>query len=74
MTQLSMGVLACQTDARFPKAHKDVPKDKYWESTLEDALDVIAKVSRVAAIVYHNCYGNVISSIHSLLVVEHGNP
>jgi len=56
MTQLSMGVLACQTEARFPEDHKHVPKSKYWESTLEDALDVCAKVSRIAAIVFHNCY------------------
>lgn len=59
MTQLSMGVLACQTEARFPHTHKDVPKDVYWESTLEDCLDVCAKVSRIAAIVFHNCYKDV---------------
>jgi hypothetical protein len=40
-----------------------VPKNKYWESVLEDALDVIAKVARVAAIVYHNCYTDVIYTI-----------
>jgi len=51
-----MGVVACQTDARFPEEHKHAPKAKYWESTLEDALDVCAKVSRIAAIVFHNCY------------------
>lgn len=33
-------------------------KSKYWESTYEDALDVCAKVSRIATIIYHNKYGN----------------
>lgn len=41
------------------KAYQNgVHKSKYWESTFEDALDVCAKVSRIAAIVYHNKYGN----------------
>lgn len=31
---------------------------KYWEPTLEDALDLCAKVSRIAAIIFHNCYGD----------------
>jgi citrate synthase len=64
MTQFSMGVLACQPQSHFAKAYREgVHKDKYWETTLEDALDVCAKVSRIAAIVFHNCYGDVISAI-----------
>lgn len=35
-----------------------VHKSKYWESTFEDALDVCAKVSRIASIVYANKYGD----------------
>jgi len=35
-----------------------VHKSKYWESTFEDALDVCAKVSRIASIVFHNKYGD----------------
>lgn len=38
--------------------HSGVHKSQYWESTLEDALDLIAKVPRIAAIIYHNCYGD----------------
>ena len=59
MTQLSMGVLACQPQSKFAKAYSDgIHKSKYWEPTFEDALDVCARVSRIAAIIYHNCYGD----------------
>ena len=52
-----MGVLACQPQSKFAKAYKEgVHKSKYWESTLEDSLDVCAKVSRIAALVFHNSY------------------
>lgn len=47
----------CQPDSHFAKAYANgVHKSKYWESTFDDALDLCAKVSRVAAIVYHNKY------------------
>ena len=60
MTQFSAGILMCQPDSHFMKAYQNgVHKSKYWESTFEDALDVCAKVSRIAAIVYHNKYGNI---------------
>lgn len=59
MTQLSMGVLACQPKSHFMHAyHSGVHKSKYWESTLEDCLDLCAKVSRIAAIVFQNKYGD----------------
>jgi citrate synthase len=58
MTQFSAGVLMCQPDSHFVKAYQGgVHKTKYWESTYEDALDVCAKVSRIAALVFHNKYG-----------------
>ena len=60
MTQLSAGVLACQPKSKFAQAYNDgIHKSKYWEPTLEDALDVCAKVPRIAAIIYHNLYGDV---------------
>ena len=40
---------------------------KYWEPTLEDALDLCAKVSRIAAIVFHNAYGGVLPDRDSSL-------
>jgi citrate synthase len=55
-----MGVMACQPRSKFAKAYADgLHKSKYWEPTLEDALDVCAKVSRIAAIVFNNSYGKV---------------
>jgi citrate synthase len=58
MTQFSMGVMACQRGSKFAKAYRDgVHKSKYWETTLEDALDVVAKVHRIAALVFNNSYG-----------------
>lgn len=54
-----MGVMACQSNSKFAKAYREgVHKSKYWETTLEDALDVCAKVSRIAALVFNNSYGN----------------
>jgi len=59
MTQFSAGVLMCQPKSHFMKAyHEGVHKSKYWESTFEDCLDLCAKVNRIAAIVFHNIYGD----------------
>ena len=59
MTQLSAGILACQPGSKFVKAYQGgIHKSKYWEPTLEDSLDLCAKVSRIAAIIYHNSYSN----------------
>lgn len=53
MTQLSLALLACQTDSKFAAAYgKGVNKSKYWESTLEDILDVMAKLPEIAALIY----------------------
>jgi len=59
MTQFSAGVLMCQPRSHFMREyHGGVHKSKYWESTLEDCLDLCAKVNRIAAIVFHNIYGD----------------
>jgi len=51
--------MMCQPDSHFVKAYQGgVHKSKYWEATYEDAIDVCAKVSRIAAIVFHNKYGD----------------
>jgi citrate synthase len=60
MTQFASGVLACQPSSNFVKAYQSgVHKTKYWEATFEDCIDVCAKVSRIAAIIYQNKYGDV---------------
>ena len=68
MTQFSMGVMACQTNSHFVKQRANIHKTKIWEPFLEDALDVIAKVSRVASLVYHNCYTDVF--FHNLICIQ----
>ena len=59
MTQLQAGVLICQPRSHFAEAYQmGIQKHRYWEPTLEDCLDLCAKVARIAAIIYHNCYGD----------------
>jgi len=53
MTQLSLALQACQSESKFASAYeKGVHKSKYWESTLEDILDVVAKLPSIAALIY----------------------
>lgn len=57
MTQFSMGMLALQPESIFAKSYREgIHKTKYWEPTLDDAVDVVAKTKRVAALIYHNLY------------------
>jgi len=57
MTQLSIGVLAMQTDSKFAKAYASgVNKAKYSDYVLEDCLDLLARLPRVAALIYRNTY------------------
>ena len=40
------------------KAYQNgIHKTKYWEAVMDDCLDLCAKVSRIASLVYHNKYG-----------------
>lgn len=54
MTQFSMAVLACQTESEFAAAYanKSVPKQKFYQPVLEDILNLIAKLPRIAALIY----------------------
>eukprot|EP00595_Chromulina_sp_UTEXLB2642_P000440 CAMPEP_0196762388 /NCGR_PEP_ID=MMETSP1095-20130614/1817_1 /TAXON_ID=96789 ORGANISM="Chromulina nebulosa, Strain UTEXLB2642" /NCGR_SAMPLE_ID=MMETSP1095 /ASSEMBLY_ACC=CAM_ASM_000446 /LENGTH=306 /DNA_ID=CAMNT_0042113127 /DNA_START=523 /DNA_END=1443 /DNA_ORIENTATION=+ len=57
MTQFTIGLAAAQTDSKFAKAYeRGVNKNTYWEHTLEDVLDVIAKLPEIAAIIYRNSF------------------
>lgn len=47
-------------------------KSKYWEATFEDALDLCAKVSRIAAIVYHNRYKKSATLPHRVAGLDYG--
>ena len=57
MTQLSMGMAALQPLSTFASQYREgMPKSKYWEVMFDDIINVIAKVSKVAALVFNNCY------------------
>ena len=56
MTQLCSAVLALQTESSFAKMYSEgkVPKTDYWRYTLEDSLDLIARLPEAAAMIYRN--------------------
>ena len=59
MVLFSQAVLALQSGSKFAKAYHDgVKKDMYWESTLEDALDLTGKLPAIAAFIYRLKYGD----------------
>ncbi len=59
MVLFSQAVLALESGSKFAKAYHDgVKKDAYWESTLEDALDLTAKLPVIAAFIYRYKFFN----------------
>lgn len=53
MTQLSVAVGALNTESKFAKAYeKGLPKADYWEPTFDDSISLLAKIPRVAALVF----------------------
>jgi citrate synthase len=57
MVLLSQAVLALESGSKFARAyHEGVKKDAYWESTLGDSLDLIAKLPVIAAFIYRLKY------------------
>jgi citrate synthase len=53
MTMLSAAILVMQKESLFSKEYdKGIKKDEYWKPTLEDALNIVAKIPAVAAGVY----------------------
>lgn len=57
MVLFSQATLALQNQSEFAeKYHQGVKKDLYWESTLEDALNLTAKLPVIAAFIYRMKY------------------
>mmetsp|Transcript_9421 Transcript_9421/g.27491 ORF Transcript_9421/g.27491 Transcript_9421/m.27491 type:complete len:426 (-) Transcript_9421:543-1820(-) len=57
MTQLSIAVLALQTESVFAKEYAaGAPKTKYWEFVYEDSMNLIARLPEVAALIYRCKY------------------
>lgn len=59
MTQFSMAVVSMQSDSVFSKRYSEgMSKNDYWDATYEDAMNLIAKLPRVAAYIYRRTYHN----------------
>lgn len=58
MAQLSIGLLALQPQSHFGKAYRSgsLKKTDYWTYTLEDALDLNAKIPILAARIFRNVF------------------
>jgi citrate synthase len=69
LTLFSMAVLALQTDSLFARQyHEGLKRDAYWEPTLEDSLNLTAKLPEIAAYIYRLRYkdGKIIKPKKSL--------
>jgi citrate synthase len=58
MSMLSALVTALTNESKFRKEYdKGLKKDLYWDYTLEDSLDLIAKMPSLAAAIYRTRFG-----------------
>lgn len=59
MTQFASAVASLNHDSKFAEAYKQgVRKTEYWQPTLEDSIDLIAKLPAIAARIYYNVFGH----------------
>jgi len=59
MTQFSIAILSLRNDSEFTKAYRSgIHKSQYWDPTFEDALNLIAKLPRIASYIYRRNYHN----------------
>lgn len=59
MVLFSQAVLALQNGSHFARQYNaGIKKDAYWEPTLEDALDLTARLPVIAAFIYRLKYGD----------------
>jgi len=57
MTQFVIAIMALQTESQFAKRYAaGMSKKDYWEATFDDAMDLIARLPRVAAYIYRRRY------------------
>ena len=52
MAMFNTAILVMQRESKFAKNYNDITKAEYWEYTLEDSLDIIAKLPAIAAFIY----------------------
>lgn len=59
MTQFSIAIMALRTESVFAAEYKQgMNKSDYWSATFEDAMNLIARIPRVAAYIYRRMYKN----------------
>jgi citrate synthase len=59
MTMFVVGVMALQTESNFAKEYaKGLAKKDYWDPMYSDAMDLIARLPRIAAYIYRKKYKN----------------
>ncbi|MBO9564148.1 MAG: citrate (Si)-synthase, eukaryotic [Niastella sp.] len=59
MTMFVTGIMALQTESNFAKRYAEgINKKDYWEPVFDDAMDLIARLPRVAAYIYRRKYKN----------------
>jgi citrate synthase len=59
MTQFVTGIMALQTESKFAKQYAaGMSKKDYWAATFDDAMDLIARLPRIAAYIYRRKYRN----------------
>jgi citrate (Si)-synthase, eukaryotic len=61
MTMFVSGIMALQTESNFARRYADgMNKKDYWEAVFDDAMDLLARLPRIAAHIYRRKYkGNV---------------
>jgi citrate synthase len=59
MTQFVVAIMALQTESQFAKKYAaGMNKKDYWAAVFDDAMDLIARLPRVAAYIYRRKYKN----------------
>lgn len=59
MTQFILAINAMQTDSVFVRRYDEgMSKSEHWDATYEDAMNLIARLPRVAAYIYRRTYFN----------------
>ncbi|MFK8101771.1 MAG: citrate (Si)-synthase [Saprospiraceae bacterium] len=57
MTQFNLAISAMQTESVFSRRYAEgLNKGQYWDATYEDAMNLIARLPRVAAYIYRRTY------------------
>ncbi len=59
MTQFTIAVASMQTESCFSRRYGEgIKKTEYWDPTYEDAMNLIARLPRIAAYIYRRSYHN----------------